>query len=101
MDIFPPIFQLGCFIALLGFTLLNLDIGKFKNGPPDAVIIISSIFLLFPFSSDHIEKCYESTGTDGFGFYRGLRRIDIKGIPIIININIKLTNLPLFFNMLP
>ena len=31
-------------------------------------------------------ECYQSTSNDGVGFYRGLKRIDIKGIPIIINI---------------
>ena len=31
-------------------------------------------------------ECYQSTSNDGVGFYRGLKRVDIKGIPIIINI---------------
>ena len=63
MDIFFPIFQLGCLTAELGFIFLNFDIGNFKKGPPDAVIITSSIFDLLTFLiNDHIEKCSESTG---------------------------------------
>ena len=43
--------------------------------------------LVGPLLSDYNEiECYESTTKDGYGFYRGLKRIDIKDIPIIINI---------------
>ena len=31
-------------------------------------------------------ECYESTEKDGYGFYRGLQRVIIKNIPVIINI---------------
>jgi hypothetical protein len=31
-------------------------------------------------------QCYKSTEKDGYGFYRGLQRIKIKNIPVIINI---------------
>ena len=30
---------------------------------------------------------YKSTTKDGFGFYKGLKRVDIKGIPVIISID--------------
>ena len=39
-----------------------------------------------PLSEYNEIECYQSTSNDGVGFYRGLKRIDIKGIPIIINI---------------
>ena len=43
--------------------------------------------LVGPLLNDYNEiECYQSTSNDGAGFYRGLKRIDIKGIPIIINI---------------
>ena len=45
-DIFFPIFQLGCLIALFGLIALNFEIGKSTKGPPDAVKIISSRFFL-------------------------------------------------------
>lgn len=31
-------------------------------------------------------QCYKSTEKDGYGFYRGLQRVKIKSIPVIINI---------------
>ena len=62
-EIFLPIDQFGCFIALLAFAYFILLIGLFKNGPPEPVKIICSILFLFSFFiSDHIEKCSESIG---------------------------------------
>ena len=36
---------------------------------------------------------YKSKTKDGFGFYKGLKRVDIKGIPVIISIDKKYTAL--------
>ena len=69
-DILYPIFQFGCLIASLGFIFLKFIIGRFKNGPPDAVINIFSIFfLLFSFNKDQIEKCSESTGINSVLYF--------------------------------
>ena len=38
VDIFFPIFQLGCLIACFKLTFFSLLSGLFKNGPPDAVM---------------------------------------------------------------
>ena len=63
IDIFFPIDQLGCLRASLIDIFLKSLIGKFKNGPPEAVIIISSTLSFgVSFKSDQIEKCSESTG---------------------------------------
>jgi len=43
-------------VANLGLIKLNLFFGKFKKGPPEAVIIIfSTLFISDPLSNDHIE----------------------------------------------
>jgi len=63
MEIFFPIFQFGCFVACVGVIDLSLFKGVSRNGPPDAVIKISSISLsLKSFVKLKIEKCSESTG---------------------------------------
>ena len=63
IEIFLPIDQFGCLIASFGFIFFKLLVLLFKNGPPEAVSIISSILaLLTLFINDHIEKCSESIG---------------------------------------
>ena len=50
-------------MADLGFIFLNFLRGNFKKGPPEAVIITSSILVFVePFNKDQIEKCSESIG---------------------------------------
>ena len=50
-------------MANLGVAFLILLIFQLRNGPPDAVIIISSIVSIFLFFNKYqIEKCSESTG---------------------------------------
>ena len=63
MEIFFPIFHLGCFIAEDGFFCFKDLIELFKKGPPEAVKIISCISLLLQLLVNcMMEKCSESTG---------------------------------------
>ena len=69
-EIFFPIFQFGCLIASSTLIDLNFDKGKFKKGPPDAVIKISfTSKLSLLFKQHQIEKCSESTGTNSVLFF--------------------------------
>ena len=84
IDIFFPIFQLGCFNAFLGVIFVNLFNGKWLKGPPDAVIKIFSISLLFIlWIRDQIEKCSESIGMNFVLFL--FNAILINGQPQIID----------------
>ena len=63
IEIFFPIFQFGCFAASYGLTFVCFFVGKFKKGPPEAVMIISSTSLFLRFLVKfQIEKCSESIG---------------------------------------
>ena len=63
IEIFFPIFQLGCFVATLGLIFAIFFFDLFKKGPPDAVKTILSIVSFFSFAiSFQIEKCSESIG---------------------------------------
>ena len=57
-------------MASLDLMFLNFFIGKFKKGPPDAVIKILSIAIFFEFFiNDQMEKCSESIGINFVLFF--------------------------------
>ena len=84
IEIFLPIFQLGCFKANFESTFFKSDFFLFKKGPPEAVKKTSFISLSFLFRiSLHNEKCSESSGINDVLFlYKDLL---IKSQPHIID----------------
>ena len=84
LKFFLPIFQLGCFKAKSGLILAILFFDLFKNGPPDAVNIIFSIFFEFSFFINfQMEKCSESSGMNFVSYFNNF--FLIKSQPHIID----------------